>query len=210
MSHSLYHTEGIILGSWPSGETSRLFDIFTNRLGRVMAMATGVRELKSKLRYHLQDLAAVQVSLVRGRGPWRIVHAETIQSRFNLDITKSRFDLGQEKVEPFDLVERQTIARIFKLLARLIIDEGRRRTVWREVFGAYHFLAQTSFTPVELADFELLVVWRILTALGYCENSVTLAPFAVRPWDKLLISDFNPARQAALLIVEQALYHSHL
>ncbi len=192
MSHWLYHTEGLILTGWPNGETGRRFDIFTDRLGRITAQATGVRELKSKLRYHLQELTAVRISLVRGRGDWRIVYAETIQ------------------VKSFNLTERQTIARLFQLLARLIIDEGRRWPVWQEIFSAYHLISQTSLAPAELADFELLVVWRILTALGYCQASPPLTPFATAPWSQKLISDFNGHRQAALLVVEQALYHSHL
>ena len=192
MAHFLYHTDGFILGSRPSGEAGRWFDLFTNRFGRVRALAAGVREFKSKLRYSLSELALVKISLVRGRGVWRIVYVEAIQAK------------------PFDQAARQAAARLFKLLVRLVIDEGRRRRVWQEIFGAYRFLSQTSFTPVELADFELLVVWRILAALGYCQTSPRLAPFASRPWDKLLISDFNVARATARLIVDQALYHSHL
>jgi len=202
MSHLLYHTEGLILASWPSGETGRLFDLFTERLGRVTGLAIGVRELKSKLRYHLQTLTAVQVSLVRGRGPWRIIYAETLALRFGPKDLK--------KVEPFNPIEQQVVARIFKLLTRLIVEEGRRQRVWREVSNAYHFLSQISLAPAGLADFELLVVWRILTALGYCESSLALAPFATVPFTESLIADFGASRATALLIVEQALYHSHL
>jgi len=196
MSHWLYHTDGLILADWPSGDTGRRFDIFTDRLGLIAAQAIGVREIKSKLRYHLQTPAAVQISLVRGRGGWRIVYADT-----------SPFSLTRAK---FNLAKLAAAARCLKLLGRVVPAAGRRPRVWREISGAYQFLARAGLTEAELADFELLTIWRILTALGYSQILPTLVPFAAAPWSKKLIIAFGLERQAALLIVEQALYHSHL
>lgn len=184
------------MASRPLGEASRLFDIFTARLGRVTALAAGVRELKSKLHYHLQELAAVRVSLVRGRGLWRIVHAESFCFPLALSM------LGPER--------RVVAARLLGLLSRLVVDEGRRGRVWREASDACRFLSHELLTASELANFELLAVWRLLATLGYCETSLILVPFAVAPWRRTLVLAFEPHRQLALPIVEQALYHSHL
>ncbi len=205
MSRFLYHTDGLILGSQPVGEASRFFRIFTERLGRVTALAAGIRELKSKLRHSLIELSLVKISLVRGRGGWRIVSAEPIQSRFDLEDLK--------KVEPFKTDSKKLVAtaRFLNLLSRLVVDEGRRAGVWREAASAYEFLMLENFSPETLANFELLAALRLLAALGYCELPAPLRPLApVRSWQLAEIEALTPYRQTALVIIEQALYHSHL
>ncbi|MBI2097544.1 MAG: DNA repair protein RecO [Candidatus Vogelbacteria bacterium] len=205
MSRFFYHTDGLILGSQPVGESSRLFQIFTERLGRVTALAAGVRELKSKLRYSLTELNLVRFSLVRGRGVWRIVCTETIQPRF---------DPGDfKKVEPFktDSKKLAAAARFLNLLSRLVVDEGRRANVWREAASAYEFLMAETFSSEALANFEILASLRILETLGYCELPPLLRSLAAAmPWQLTKVGAFTPHRQTALAIIEQALYHSHL
>jgi len=200
MPNCLYHTDGLILGSWPTGESSRLFQIFTERLGRVTALAAGVRELKSKLRYSLIESDLVKISLVRGRGVWRIINVEP------------RFNLGDfNKIEPLECgpAKRAAAARLCRLLIRFVVDEGRRANVWREAESAYEFLMAETFSPEALANFELLAMLRLLETLGYCETSPLLRPLGA-PWQLTKVETFTSHRQTALAIVEQALYHSHL
>lgn len=202
MANYLYHTDGLILGSRPTGESGRLFQIFTERLGRVTALAAGIRELKSKLRYSLIESDLVKISLVRGRGVWRIINAEP------------RFNLGDfKKAEPLecDPAKRTAAARLCRLLIRFVVDQGRRANVWREAESAYEFLMAETFSPEALANFELLAVLRLLETLGYCETTPLLRPLAAAaPWRLAEVETFTPHRPAALAIIEQALYHSHL
>lgn len=206
MPNCLYHTDGLILVSRPAGESSRLFQIFTERFGRVTALAVGVRELKSKLRYHLQDLCLARFALVRGRAGWQIVYAEPI--RFNLEDFK--------KVEPLKggiggPEKRDAAARLCRLLVRFVVGEGRRVNVWREAASAYEFLVAETFSPEALVNFELLASLRLLETLGYCESPPPLRPLAAAaPWQLAKVETFTSHRQTALAVVERALYHSHL
>lgn len=193
MSRYLYHTDGLILASWPVGEADCRLDIFTARLGRIAARAPGVRELKSKLRYHLQILTLARLAFVRGAGGWRVVHAAPL------------FEFGR----PWSDGKRAAAARLLSLLSRFVVAPGRLARVWREAASAYQFLLNEALSG-ETADFELLATWRLLVVLGYGQASPALAPFAGRPWERSLISDFSAVRQKAFLVVEQALYHSHL
>ena len=197
MSYHLYHTDGFVLRAWPVGESGRLYDLFTARLGRVMARASAVRELKSKLRYHLQDLNLVRLSLVRGQVGWRIVNAESN----NLDLSQSA--LVREK--------RLAIARLARLLGRLVVAEGRRLNVYQEFECSLIFLTLENLTPTALANYEIMTVLRLLETLGYWPGSDSLKLFArLAPWRLELVESFTPHRALAAALIEEAIYHSHL
>ncbi len=74
MSHLIYSTEAVVLKTEERGESSRLFWLFTEQFGLVIAHAQGVRAGHSKLKHELQPYQLVKVSLVRGREWWRIVN----------------------------------------------------------------------------------------------------------------------------------------
>ena len=78
MSHRLHHTEAILLGSRDYGEANRLLYLLTPDLGLVLTAVQGVRQPASKLRGHLSDYSHLRVSLVRGRGIWRLTSAEVV------------------------------------------------------------------------------------------------------------------------------------
>ena len=73
-----YNTEALILGSWESGESDRVFALFTRDFGLVRARATAVRAERSKMRYALQSYAHANVSLVRGKRGWRLAGATAL------------------------------------------------------------------------------------------------------------------------------------
>ena len=80
MSHRLYHTEAILLGSRPYGEANRLLYLLTAELGLVLATVQGIRQQASKLRGQLTDYTSLRTTLVRGRGIWRLIGAEVVVS----------------------------------------------------------------------------------------------------------------------------------
>jgi DNA repair protein RecO (recombination protein O) len=96
MPYHIYTTRGIVLGSHPSREADRLYAILTEDLGLVRARAGGVRLEKSKLRGMLEPFSLVRVSLVRGKGEWRITSAELVRALAH----------GPELARPFSLLEK--------------------------------------------------------------------------------------------------------
>ncbi len=61
-----YQTEAIIIKKTKLGEADRILTLYTPRLGKIQAVARGVRRPRSKLAGHLELLTYSLVSLARG------------------------------------------------------------------------------------------------------------------------------------------------
>jgi len=62
-----YQTEAIIIKKTKLGEADRILTFFTPDLGKIRAVAKGVRRPRSKMSGHLELLTHSLVSLARGR-----------------------------------------------------------------------------------------------------------------------------------------------
>ena len=113
-----YKTQGIVLKHTPLGEADRIVALFTPDMGKLRAVARGVRRPKSKLGGHLEPLTHVLVSLAQGRNLDTITEAETIRSfrglREDLRLVSRGIYLA-ELVESFS-VEQSPAAAVFELL----------------------------------------------------------------------------------------------
>lgn len=166
MSYHLYRTEGFVLGREALREGDLLLALFTREFGLIHALAKSAREERSKLRYGLQDFSCGTFSLVRGREFWRVTGAA---SSYNL--------CGSFRREPETAA---MFSRVFKLLKRLLPDEGPADSLFDTLSAAARFLMNNSDTRAALADAEVVLALRILYLLGY------LAPR--REW-RLCLSD---------------------
>ncbi len=75
--NNYYGTDAIILASRERGEADAYLTFFTKDLGRINAVASGVRLAKSKLRGHLTLFSRLRLMLARGNTAWRIIDAES-------------------------------------------------------------------------------------------------------------------------------------
>ena len=57
-----YKTEGVVIRQIPLGEADRILTLYTPDMGKIRAVAKGVRRTKSKLGGHLELLTRVVVS----------------------------------------------------------------------------------------------------------------------------------------------------
>lgn len=71
----LITTPALILKYTNVGEADRLYHMITRAKGRIVTRATGVRYLKSKLRFQLQPTELVVTSLIEGNRGYRLVNA---------------------------------------------------------------------------------------------------------------------------------------
>ena len=195
MTHHIYHTRGIVLGSVNIGESNRFYKIFTEELGLVGASAQSVRKEESKLRYVLQDFSLINVDLVRGKEVWRITSA------------------GEEKFFPgikSDVVRLKLFARTCGLLSRLIHGEGREDELFRDLVGALDFLEQTAI-PAELAlSFETLATLRSLVWLGYLDGEPYERFLEPGTWSLGILEDFEHVRVKVIPVINDALHSSQL
>ncbi len=163
MSHHIYTTPAIVLESLPGREADRRYTIFTSEFGVIRATATGVRRGESKLRYALQEFSALSVSLVRGRDIWRVTNASAGENIF-----------WRERANKPAM---EMVARVFRLIIRLVPGEEKTEALYNEVASALRFLGEHQLSAESLPLFEQIVVLRMLYHLGYVGAEPSLTPF---------------------------------
>ncbi|MBI2099966.1 MAG: recombination protein O N-terminal domain-containing protein [Candidatus Vogelbacteria bacterium] len=149
MSHLFHHTTGYIIASQDYGEANRLYQILTPDHGLVTVTAQGVRQLASKLRYHLKEFVELRLTLVRGREVWRLIGVEHRDPKW------------------LSSAERLLAKRIFSLLKRLVVGEEKGE----ELYGVVHCLMtdlnSRRLDAEALYQLELATVLSTLRVLGY-------------------------------------------
>ena len=114
----VYKTAGIVLRQRRLGEADKILTLFTPNLGKLDAVAKGVRRPRSKLAGHVEPLTYTSLMLARGRELDIVTQAQTIESfstlREDLDRT-GRALYAAELVDRFT-PERQESFQVFRLL----------------------------------------------------------------------------------------------
>ena len=75
-----YKTEAVVLRQIPLGEADRILTLYTPDIGKVRAVAKGVRRVKSRLGGHLELLNRVSVALYEGKSLDVVTEAQVVQS----------------------------------------------------------------------------------------------------------------------------------
>jgi len=160
MAHQVYLTEGIILKKKDFGEADRLFWIYTEKFGMIMASAKGVRLEKSKLRNSLSVFSYGEFAVISSRDFWRIVDArEKVLPKTNAGFSE------QAKV----------FAKIVNLAVRMIKGEDRNDKAWLELKNVFvkiftKPIRQAGDQAENIKDLEITSVARLLKALGYIDK----------------------------------------
>jgi DNA repair protein RecO (recombination protein O) len=197
MSHTIHTTEGFILKSVNFGEANKYFYIFTAEFGLIKAAAQGIRHLKSKLRYSLEDLSLGQISVVRGREIWRITNAE------------NKITLKESK-------EILLLSRIFSLLLRLLHGEEKNSILFDYLKEALNFLVDYKKESAErdeaiFSSFECILALRILSALGYIGKLGDFDQFTKSSFftPELLLA-MSSLKSMAIMEINKSLQETHL
>jgi DNA repair protein RecO (recombination protein O) len=143
-----YQTEAIIIKKTKLGEADRILTLYTPYLGKIQAVAKGVRRPRSKLAGHLELLTHSQVSLARGRNIDTITGSQTIGSFLAL---KSDMQLTSYALYVTELINQFTADHIENYpLFQLLLETMER-------------LSQAGNKELLLRYFEL----HILNEVGY-------------------------------------------
>ncbi|MBX4198145.1 DNA repair protein RecO [Candidatus Parcubacteria bacterium] len=196
MAHHVYNTEGFIVESAPRGEANKMYLIFTEELGMVRATAQGVRFLKSKLRFALQDMSYARVSLVRGKDMWRVTNA------------RAEWNVYKQYKDNKDVLF--ALAQIFALLRRLIPGEEKNEALFRYLYDACMFLESKELLPEEVKSYERIVVLNILHYLGYGVSTQELAVFIDVPLSTELLEKMIKEKTKALQEINRSLKETQL
>jgi len=143
-----YQTEAIIIRKIKLGEADRILTLYTPHLGKIRAVAKGVRRPRSKMAGHLELLTHSLVSLARGRNLDTITGSQTINSFLPL---KSDLRLTSYALYATEIVDQFTADHIENYpLFRLLLD-------------IMHRLCQSDDNELVLRYFEL----HLLNEVGY-------------------------------------------
>jgi recombinational DNA repair protein (RecF pathway) len=186
VSYSVYITKALVCGSSPQGLSDKNFLLYTDKAGMLYASGRSVREEKSKQRNALQDFSRVVVSLVQGKGGWRIGSVEAKGNDFFLATDKEA---------------RRSVVRIYKFLRRFIKGEEESVELYTFVEEALNHLRG------EVSDRELKVLYvevKILHQLGYVADGI-LPEIDIEVLDDSLI---NKRKMESL--INDAIASSHL
>ncbi len=143
-----YQTEAIIIKKIKLGEADRILTLYTPRLGKIQAVAKGVRRPRSKMAGHLELLTHSLVSLARGRNLDTVTGSQTINSFLPL---KSDLQLASQALYAVELVEQFTA------------DNVENYPLFQLLLETMHHLCQGNNNELTLRYFEL----HLLNLVGY-------------------------------------------
>ena len=143
-----YQTEAIIIKKTKLGEADRILTLYTPDLGKIQAVAKGVRRPRSKLAGHLELLTHSLVSLARGRNLDTIIGSQTINSFLPL---KSDLKLTAYALYLAELVNQFTA------------DHMENRPLFHLLLETMQELCQAANSDLLLRYFEM----HLLNEVGY-------------------------------------------
>ncbi|MEJ2048139.1 MAG: DNA repair protein RecO, partial [Dehalococcoidia bacterium] len=143
-----YQTEAIIIKKTKLGEADRILTLYTPNLGKIQAVAKGVRRPRSKMAGHLELLTHSLVSLARGRNLDTVTGSQTIDGFLPL---KSDLKLTSYALYAVELVEQFTA------------DHDENQPLFELVLKTLHQLCQDTDHELTLRYFEL----HLLDLVGY-------------------------------------------
>ncbi len=145
-----YQTEAIIVKKTKLGEADRILTLYTPELGKIQAVARGVRRPRSKLAGHLELLTHSLVSLARGRNLDTITGSQTIHSFLPLksDLGLTSYALyATELVTQFtaDHIENRPLFRLLLETMQQLCQAGNSELVLR--YFELHLLNEVGYRP---------------------------------------------------------------
>ena len=145
-----YQTEAIIIKKTKLGEADRILTLYTPHLGKIQAVARGVRRPKSKLAGHLELLTYSLVSLARGRNLDVITGSQTINSflplKSDLWLTSCALYVT-ELVNQFtaDHIENYPLFQLMLETMEQLCQEGNKELTLR--YFELHLLNEVGYRP---------------------------------------------------------------
>jgi len=145
-----YQTEAIVIKKIKLGEADRILTLYTPHLGKIQAVAKGVRRPRSKLAGHLELLTHSLVSLARGRNLDTITGSQTINSFLPLksDLKLTSYGLyATELVDQFtaDHIENHPLFQLLLETMHRLCRGGDNELVLR--YFELHLLNEVGYRP---------------------------------------------------------------
>lgn len=194
MSYHIYTTDAIILKRTTYGEANVLLHILTHDLGLILATARSARLSVSKLRPALQEYAYVSVSCIKGKGGWKITNV----------VEKGSFYFENPQFT------HKVMAQVSFILLKMIQGETPHMEIFQTVKSGFEFLK--NILQKDIVNFEVLIVLRILSELGYVVRNSDTEIFlrSAEDWNVLILEEIERNKKGIVEVINKALKESHL
>lgn len=146
---SLTKTRGVVIRATNLREADRILEIYSDDLGKIRAVARGVRKIQSKLAGHLEPFTYVDLMLAKGRGDLPTITGAKAISHFS----------GIRK----DVERMASAAYLAELVSKLNPDGQASRRFPELLRGSLEALDNGHDPAGVVAYFE----WRALTTAGW-------------------------------------------
>jgi DNA repair protein RecO (recombination protein O) len=191
MSHAIYQTSALILKTSNTKESDKFIYLYTEKFGLIYATMQSLRELKSKMRYHIHPYSLVEVDLVSGKHIWRVTGVH-------------------EKISAFKFIETpwySLISIISETLVRLCAGEEQNESLWNDIDLFFNNLSLEN--EVHIKEYEIITMVRILYSLGYWDDIDELLklknPYTAETFLKVRKKNLSYIKK-----INQSLYDSQL
>ncbi len=141
-------TEAIVLRHKDLGEADRILWLYTPKMGKVRALAKGIRKIRSRKAGHLEPFTRVNLMLARGRDFLIVTQAETLEAFSNL----------RE-----DLIHIGYAAYVIELLDRFTYDEDDNQQLYRLLNETLSRINSVEYLALPIRYYEI----HLLNLLGY-------------------------------------------
>ncbi|MFZ5559260.1 MAG: DNA repair protein RecO [Patescibacteria group bacterium] len=115
-------TEAIILKSADANEVDKFLTIYSEKLGKILVSAKGVKKVESKLRYSIEPISYVQMILVEGK---------------NILILKDAILIDQFLNIKKDLEKIKIARKLADLIDEAIAGEEKDEDIWKLILGNF-------------------------------------------------------------------------
>ncbi len=147
--------EGIILRKQDYRENDRLFVIYTDELGKIEAVAKGVRKIKSKMAGHLELFSVVNLMVAPGKIYYQIAGADRVKNFLDIKSDLGKTVLASFALEIVDIFTKpgHPDEKTYKLLREFlkVLDEEKKKDFLKiyilTKFFSLKLLAFLGWTP---------------------------------------------------------------
>ena len=194
MSHAVYQTPAIILSAKNMRESNKLMVLYTEKFGLIYISIQSARELKSKMRFHLNIFSLVDVDLIQGRDIWKLTGIHEYYS--SLSFIDTSWYVLVNKVSDF--------------LLRLCKGEEVNNDIWTDFKMLYCMIQNIKDISKEDENrFEIILISRILYYLGYWKGEEYYI-FAHNPFQKEYYNFIDENRTKLIILINQGIKDSQL
>jgi DNA repair protein RecO (recombination protein O) len=141
-------TEAVVLRHRDWGEADRILWLYTQKMGKIQAIAKGIRKIRSRKAGHLEPFTRVNLMLARGRDFFIVTQVETIEA----------FSKLRE-----DLIHIGYAAYVVELLDRFTYDQDDNQQIYRLLNKTLARVNSMENPDLPVRYFEV----HLLSLLGY-------------------------------------------